>query len=100
MEQRFTYLDSGVFLDETGTFYMTFVTEENGRTYLFQKGYAAVPGLTSSGTANYAMEKLEPNQDASQEALDAWAGGGRSSTSSSMRSTPPRSTSPGPTPPL
>ena len=76
VEQRFTYLDSGVFLDETGTFYMTFVTEENGRTYLFQKGYAAVPGLTSSGTANYAMEKLEPNQDASQEALDAWAGRG------------------------
>ena len=75
-EQRFTYLDSGVFLDETGTFYMTFVTEDNGRTYLFQKGYAAVPGLTSSGTANYALEKLEPNNEANQAALDAWAARG------------------------
>ena len=76
VEQRFTYLDSGIFLDETGTFYMTFVTEENGRTYLFQRGYAAVPGLTAAGTANYALEKLEANTGVSQAALDAWAGRG------------------------
>ena len=74
--QRFTYLDSGIFLDDTGTFYMTFVTEENGRTYLFQRGYAAVPGLTAAGTANYALEKLEPNDDANQAALGAWAARG------------------------
>ena len=74
--QTFTYRDDGTFLDETGSFYMKFVTGDNGRTYLYQEGYAAVPGLTASGTANYALEKLEPNTEASQAALDAWAARG------------------------
>ncbi len=46
--QTYTYRDTGVFLDETGTAALTFVTEDNGRTYLRQEGYAPVPGLTSS----------------------------------------------------
>lgn len=71
--QTFTYRDDGTFLDETGTFILKFVTGDNGRTYLYQEGYAAVPGLTVSGTANYALEKLEPNTEADQTALDAWA---------------------------
>ena len=71
--QTFTYRDDGTFLDETGSFLLKFVTGDNGRTYLYQEGYAAVPGLTASGTANYALEKLEPNTEASQAALDAWA---------------------------
>ena len=74
--QTFTYRDDGTFLDETGSFLLKFVTGENGRTYLYQEGYAAVPGLTASGTANYALEKLEPNTEASQAALDAWAARG------------------------
>ena len=74
--QTFTYRDDGTFLDETGTFILKFVTGDNGRTYLYQEGYAAVPGLTASGTANYALEKLEPNTEASQAALDAWAARG------------------------
>lgn len=71
--QTFTYRDDGTFLDETGSFLLKFVTGDNGRTYLYQEGYAAVPGLTASGTANYALEKLEPNNEADQAALDAWA---------------------------
>ena len=71
--QTFTYRDDGTFLDETGSFLLKFVTGVNGRTYLYQEGYAAVPGLTASGTANYALEKLEPNNEADQAALDAWA---------------------------
>ena len=71
--QTFTYRDDGTFLDETGSFILKFVTGDNGRTYLYQEGYAAVPGLTASGTANYALEKLEPNTEASQAALDAWS---------------------------
>ena len=74
--QTFTYRDDGTFLDETGSFILKFVTGVNGRTYLYQEGYAAVPGLTVSGTANYALEKLEPNTEASQAALDAWAARG------------------------
>lgn len=74
--QTFTYRDDGTFLDETGSFILKFVTGDNGRTYLYQEGYAAVPGLTVSGTANYALEKLEPNAEASQAALDAWAARG------------------------
>ena len=74
--QTFTYRDDGTFLDETGSFLLKFVTGVNGRTYLYQEGYAAVPGLTASGTANYALEKLEPNNEASQTALDAWGARG------------------------
>lgn len=74
--QTFTYRDDGTFLDETGSFILKFVTGDNGRTYLYQEGYAAVPGLTVSGTANYALEKLEPNTEADQAALDAWAARG------------------------
>ena len=74
--QTFTYRDDGTFLDETGSFLLKFVTGVNGRTYLYQEGYAAVPGLTASGTANYALEKLEPNTEASQAALDAWSARG------------------------
>ena len=74
--QTFTYRDDGTFLDETGSFILKFVTGVNGRTYLYQEGYAAVPGLTVSGTANYALEKLEPNTETSQAALDAWAARG------------------------
>lgn len=74
--QTYTYRDTGVFLDETGTAALTFVTEDNGRTYLRQEGYAPVPGLTSSGTVNYVLEKLEPNNEANQAALDAWAARG------------------------
>ena len=74
--QTFTYRDDGTFLDESGTFLVKFVTEENDRAYLYQKGCTDVPGLTAQGTANYALERLEPNTDASQAALDAWAARG------------------------
>lgn len=74
--QTFTYRDDGTFLDETDSFIVKFVTGDNGRTYLYQEGYAAVPGLTVSGTANYALEKLEPNTEADQAALDVWAARG------------------------
>lgn len=74
--QTFTYQADGTFLDETGSFLMKFVTEANGRTYLYQEGYTAVPGLTVLGTANYALEKLEPNTEADQAALDAWGARG------------------------
>ena len=74
--QTFTYQDNGTFLDESGTYFVKFVTEDNGRAYLYQEGCTDVPGLTTLGTANYALERLEPNTDASQAALDAWAARG------------------------
>ena len=74
--QTFTYHDDGSFRDESGQIMVKVVTGENGRAYLYQKGYTDVPGLVPTGTANYAMERLEPNTTASQAALDAWAARG------------------------
>lgn len=71
--QTFYYYSDGTFRDEGNTALMSFVTEENGRDYLFQRVYVDVPGLTVMGNANYAMERLEPDTAASEEALSAWA---------------------------
>ena len=70
--QTFTYHDDGSFRDESGQIMLKPVTGENGRAYLYQKTYTSVPGLVPVATANYAMERLEPNTAASQTALDAW----------------------------
>ena len=71
--QTYVYYSDGSFRDAENTVLIKFVTGENGRTYLYQKGYTSIPGLTVLGTANYAMERLEPNTQATEEALSAWA---------------------------
>ena len=72
-QQVYTYYSDGTFRNDTNTILIKFVTEDNGRVYLCQEGYAAVPGLTVSGTVNYAMERLENNQAAGLQAWHAWA---------------------------
>ncbi len=69
--QLFTYCQDGSFRDETGTILIRLVTEDNGQTYLFQKAYTPVPGLTTICAANYGFERL-PEQDVSPEAQAAW----------------------------
>lgn len=59
--QTFTYFSDGTFRDSTGTAAMRFVKEENGKTYLYQKTVAALPGLGALPVSNYAAVKLPEN---------------------------------------
>ena len=73
--QTFYYFDDGSFRDETGAAAMVKpVVEENGETYLWQKAYAFLPGLTVLPTSNYVAQKVEPAQLAEdvQAAWDKW----------------------------
>ena len=67
-----TYYDDGSFRGEEETLLVKFIPEENGRVYLYEKAYSDIPGLVPLGAASYAMERLEPNGEASEEALAAW----------------------------
>lgn len=71
--QTYSYYSDGTFRDGENTILLRLATETNGRRYLFQKGYSPIPGLTVMGTANYGMERLEPNTEAAAAALEAWA---------------------------
>ena len=70
-DQLFTYCQDGSFRDETGTILVRLVTEDNGQTYLFQKTYTALPGLTTLCVANYGFQRL-PEQAVSPENQAAW----------------------------
>lgn len=70
--QTFYYFDDGSFRDETGAAAMVKpVVEDNGKTYLWQKAYAFLPGLTVLPTSNYVAQKVEPVQ-LSEEVQAAW----------------------------
>ncbi|MEG2988587.1 MAG: serine hydrolase domain-containing protein [Oscillospiraceae bacterium] len=72
-EQVFAYCDDGSFRDPTGAMMLKFVTEKNGRTYLWQKACGNLPGLGLLPTSNYLCEKLPENKldDATQKAWDS-----------------------------
>ncbi len=57
-----TYYSDGSFRDADNTVRYRFITEENGRTYLYEQTYTVLPGLPAVGTANYALERLEENE--------------------------------------
>ena len=60
-DQVFTYHNDGTFRDATGAVFVSFVQEENGETYLYQKGAAALPGLGALPVSNYFAVKLADN---------------------------------------
>ena len=73
--QTFYYFDDGSFRDQTGAAAMVKpVVEDNGETYLWQKAYAFLPGLTVLPTSNYVGQKVEPAQLSAdvQAAWDKW----------------------------
>ena len=70
-DQTFTYHSDGTFRDATGTAYMSFVKEENGQVYLYQKTVSGLPGLGALPVSNYAAVKL-PDNPLTSEVQAAW----------------------------
>ena len=70
-DQTFTYHSDGTFRDATGTAYMSFVKEENGQGYLYQKTVSGLPGLGALPVSNYAAVKL-PDNPLTPEVQAAW----------------------------
>ena len=60
-DQVFTYHSDGTFRDATGAASVSFVQEDNGETYLYQKGAADLPGLGALPVSNYFAVKLAEN---------------------------------------
>ncbi|WP_217562542.1 serine hydrolase [Paenibacillus sp. GbtcB18] len=71
-DTKYTYNSDGSFINENGTSKISFVTEKNGRTYLWKRTYETLPGLGQLATSEYAAEKLEDNV-LSKETAEAWA---------------------------
>ncbi|WP_425495295.1 serine hydrolase domain-containing protein [Paenibacillus tengchongensis] len=69
--QMYWYSADGTFRNAEGDTMISFVTEENGRTYLWLRQYAVVPGLGQTAISMYSAEKLQP-QDLPAETLEAW----------------------------
>ena len=70
-DQTFTYHSDGTFRDATGTACMSFVKEENGQVYLYQKTVSGLPGLGALPVSNYAAVKL-PDNPLTPEVQAAW----------------------------
>ncbi|MDQ0089153.1 CubicO group peptidase (beta-lactamase class C family) [Paenibacillus anaericanus] len=71
-EQKYIYTSEGSFVNEVGSSKISIVTEQNGRTYLWNREYATVPGLGQLAISQYVAEKLE-TQALSKETEDVWA---------------------------
>ena len=69
--QTFTYCADGTFRDATGLAYLSFVEEDNGEVYLYQKAVSPLPGLGGLPVSNYAAVKL-PDNAVSEELQAAW----------------------------
>lgn len=69
--QEYTYTTDGTFVNNEGTEKLKFVTEKNGRTYLWSRSYISLPGLGQLAFSEYTAEKLEANE-LSQDVITSW----------------------------
>lgn len=69
--QVFSYYSDGTFRDEHNLSLLSFVTESNGETYLYQKALGALPGLGVLPMSNYAAVRMPENQ-VPQEVQTRW----------------------------
>ena len=69
--QTFTYCADGTFRDATGLACVSFVEEDNGEVYLYQKAVSPLPGLGALPVSNYAAVKLADNA-VSEELQALW----------------------------
>jgi Beta-lactamase class C and other penicillin binding proteins len=67
----YKYSEDGTFRSMDGNGMVSFVTEENGRTYFWVREYFSFPGLGQTALSTYSAEKLEP-QDLPPETMKAW----------------------------
>lgn len=70
LTQTFAYRADGTFRDEANTAAVRPV-EEDGRVYLWQKGYGTLPGLGQEPVSNYYLQKL-PENTLTPEAQTQW----------------------------
>lgn len=65
------YHSDGSYRDENGYLLFKLIKEKDGNTYLFQKSYAAFPGLPPIATSLYTAQQL-PVRDVDPELWDSW----------------------------
>jgi len=71
-KEKYVYTSDGSFINENGTSKISFVTEKNGRTYIWVRENMTMPGLGQFVLSHYAAEKLEENK-LSKETAEAWS---------------------------
>nr|WP_238162505.1 serine hydrolase domain-containing protein [Cohnella sp. AR92] len=71
--QIYVYSADDTFKSADGNVKISFVTEENGRTYLWLRQYASLPGLGQYASSEYNVEKLQP-QELPAETMETWKG--------------------------
>ncbi|MGG4033208.1 serine hydrolase [Paenibacillus cisolokensis] len=69
--EKYFYTADGSFMSGDGSTKVEFVTEKNGRTYIWVRSYATIPGLGQTALSYYAAEKLEP-RDVPARTAAAW----------------------------
>jgi len=69
--QIYEYSADGTFRSADGNVMISFKTAENGRTYVWLRRYASLPGLGQMAMSEYSAEKLQP-QNLSTETQEAW----------------------------
>ncbi|XEC95775.1 serine hydrolase domain-containing protein [Paenibacillus tarimensis] len=69
--EKYVYTVDGTFMSPDGNVKISFVTEENGRTYLWTRQYFSLPGLGQTALSYYAAEKLAAH-DIPEETVAAW----------------------------
>nr|WP_224753977.1 serine hydrolase domain-containing protein [Paenibacillus terricola] len=70
--QTYEYSADGTFRSLDGNMVISFVTRENGRTYIWSRSYTSRPGLGQTASSMYSAEKLQP-QELPKEIRDAWS---------------------------
>ncbi|WNS44229.1 serine hydrolase domain-containing protein [Paenibacillus sp. MMS20-IR301] len=69
--QFYQYSADGMFHSPDGNTLISFVTEDNGRTYEWIRQYAVAPGLGQLAVSMYNAEKLQP-QNLPAQTMEAW----------------------------
>ena len=70
-EEKYTYIGDGSFVNEEGTEKISFVTETNGKTYIWSRIYETIPELGQTALSQYLAEKLDDNE-VSNDAAAVW----------------------------
>jgi len=70
-EEKLVYTNDETFVNQEGNWKVKFVTEKNGRTYMWSRDYTTIPGLGQLANSEYYAEKItSPKLD--KETTKAW----------------------------